>query len=352
MVDSRETLYQKLGINEEFEESKSIQELFEKREKEIEETRFKQENQKWMMKKILKDQRKNRERDPKEYEKMLDQANTIDDKTESKDILPLMGGSIVLLIFMIYPFLLVDLKEWDMLYLAIGVAIIATGALVLLWQYCIHKFGVKAAFRYTLKGIVAFTGILALTMLLFVGVEQLQKQLFVPEDYILFQMDKPYRYLPFLVEVEIGGFILWRYLAGRKKFNRVLCIAILVINIAVGYIMISGVTVCTTSEIILHTFWNPRGHVIAYEDVKAVDAGFDPDGEFYYKMTLKKGKVIEITQAVSDRYPLTYQEYQELDKIVMDQEHKPLKETSTRYIQDAQLDQEYLELLRAVLKNK
>ena len=99
---------------------------------------------------------------------------------------------------------------------------------------------------------------------------------------------------------------------------------VVVINIILIYICVTGITVITKDKIIDYSFYNPTGVDYIYNNITKIDTGFlgkkkllYDKGDFYYKITLNNKKQIELSDATSD-FDDTYLELEIFDKLAVE----------------------------------
>ncbi len=210
---------------------------------------------------------------------------------------------------------------------------------------------------------------LILSILFYVGIEFIQTKIFVPSNYILFTFKTPASYLIFLFEIEIiiTAFVIlnnfrksskWKFAIELYTFAKKHSVKFITLNIVLFYIALTSVAVVTSDKIIDFNFYNPKGTIYAYDDIKSVETGFydkkigfivNNSGDFYYKVKFKDNKKINFQNAVS-RYEDTYTEYIEFDELVM--ANKVQKTYSTKNANYSNLDKVYLNRLYKVINNK
>lgn len=132
------------------------------------------------------------------------------------------------------------------------------------------------------------------------------------------------------------------------------------INLFLIYMCISSVIIITDQKIVNHSFYNPFGHIYTFDQVSEVRTGFRGNligimkkkGNFFYTMKMEDGTSlsIEMPYANSERYQDTYEEYIELDQLIM--KHDVEKISSDKNKEHAQLDQRYIDMMLLVINNK
>lgn len=145
----------------------------------------------------------------------------------------------------------------------------------------------------------------------------LQEKILMPEQHLYWIMKSPYSYLFLFFEVELIAFMGYflskdiksavRYV--QKKLERALPHwkrwrngSLIFVNLLLVYLLFIHVSVLTDEGIIDHSAFNPQGTFHAYESLSAIDTGihgekkksFTFQGEFYYKVTLENGRVLNL----------------------------------------------------------
>ncbi len=216
-----------------------------------------------------------------------------------------------------------------------SLSILTTIILTLTWKGYLQQKDKKigGTFTYILAGILA----IILTFLIFIGINWLQIKIFVPNNYLMYVFKQPYICIMFLFEMEVLIMIIatlckirkvdhdgheWEYkLLSFMKRNLK---KVVVINIILIYICVTGITVITKDKIIDYSFYNPTGVDYIYNNITKIDTGFlgkkkllYDKGDFYYKITLNNKKQIELSDATSD-FDDTYLELEIFDKLAVE----------------------------------
>lgn len=245
--------------------------------------------------------------------------------------------------------------------------IISTVILTLMWRKYLKQPNKKVKG----SGLMLISVIITIILILaaFVGLSAIQKRMLVPKDYIMFILRPPYTYLFFIFEIEVLVFFVsnlykkiknieWRWAADLSEFIRRNIVLAISINIILLYVCITGITVITKDKIIDHSFYNPVGNSYSYDEISKVETGFKGKlfnkfdrgaGEFYYKITLKNGKEINLYQSNSP-YEDTYLELEIFDKLIMDK-GKAKKISSKDNYNLCDLDKRYVDRFLRIVEN-
>lgn len=320
----------------------SLKCLLEEKIKELENDKINIEGKEDTVKDILKNIRKKKYINVNEY---LEELESIDNGEYAEFIYDLdnigersLISQILITITCLTPIMWFYLDLAEKNYNQIGfrgsLSILTTIILTLTCKSYLQQKNKKigGTLGYILGGILA----IILTFLIFIGIDWLQLRIFVPNDYLMYVFKEPYSYIIFLFEAEVLIMIIailckirkvnldeheWEY--NLLSFMKRNIIKVVVINIILLYICITGITVITKEKIIDYNFYNPIGVEYTYNDITKIDTGFlgnkkllyGNKGDFYYKITLKNKKQIELSDATSD-FDDTYLELEIFDKIV------------------------------------
>ena len=227
-------------------------------------------------------------------------------------------------------------KNYSSIELKGSLSIIATIILTLTWRTYLQQKDKKigGTFGYIVGIILA----IVLTLLIFVGIDWLQFKIFVPNDYLMYAFKQPYSYAIFLFETEVLIMIIAILYKIRKvdsdehewacnllNFMKRNVIKVVALNLVLLYMCVTGITVITKDKIIDYNFYNPTGVEYTYDDITNINTGFlgkrkflyGNKGDFYYKITLKNKKTIDLSDATSD-FDDTYLELEIFDKLALD----------------------------------
>ncbi|MCC3869363.1 MerR family transcriptional regulator [Terrisporobacter mayombei] len=249
-----------------------------------------------------------------------------------------------------------------------SLSIIVTIILTLIWKSYLQQKDKKISgtFGYILGIILA----LILTLLIFVGIDWLQFKIFVPNDYLMYVFKPPYSYTIFLFEIEVLIMIIailykirksdsdeheWSY--NLFSFIKRNVVKVVVLNLVLLYMCVTGITVITKDKIIDYNFYNPLGVEYAYEDIANINTGFlgkrkllhGNKGDFYYKITLKNKKTIDLYQATSN-FDDTYLELEIFDKLALDKSNAK-KISSKENYKLCDLDKRYVDRFLRIIEN-
>jgi len=270
------------------------------------------------------------------------------------------------------PLLWLWLNITDKNYNSIGLncimAIFSTVILTLTWRRYLKQPNKKV------KGAVAIfitsIFIIILTIAIFVGIGALQESIFVPKDYLMFMFKPPYSYFVFFFEIELMALLISRIYKKVKnielKWTVDLCnfakkniVVTILLNIALLYMCITGITVVTENKITDYSFYNPLGKEYSYSDISKVEAGFNGKkfgifpkgaGDFYYIVSLNDGNKVNFYQANSE-FEDTYLELEIFDKLIMDT-GKVEKTSSKENYELCDFDQRYVDRFLRIIDNK
>jgi len=215
-----------------------------------------------------------------------------------------------------------DLLGWNVLAI-----VVCTVLTTLIWRSYLSQEDKEV--KGTIAAMFAIIVALFVTLVLFVGISSLQQTLFVPSDYLMFDMKTPYSYLLFVLEVELL-FILY-YLVykknSRSKYDYIRKImsfikehlkVFIATNLFILYVIITSVWVITPTSIHSYSYYNPTGKSYRYNDITMIKTGFElkgkNKGEFYYKITLDS-KELDIVSS-QEIYDDTYLALEEFDNLI------------------------------------
>lgn len=234
------------------------------------------------------------------------------------------------------------------------------------WRYGrnidIHKEWLRiiTAFFLVIEALVSIIEIAA-------AIAGLQQWTICPADYIFYQ--NKYTFIIFIFEAEI---MLVYYTLMYKfteadlfkggcyliKIVKKSAVLIVLANIALVYLSVSGITVATDKAITDYDWNNLNGTEYSYNDINAVDTGFEvgrrrnSDAEFYYAITFKDGKMMKFTDtSAAEKYDDTYTDNVAFDKIVMNSGN--VKKTGSTYnAKYCSMDKKYIDRLCSVINYK
>lgn len=259
-------------------------------------------------------------------------------------------------------------KNYSSIGLKGSLSIISTIILTLIWRSYLQQKDKKIS--GTLRYIVGIILALVLTILIFVGIDWLQFKIFVPNDYLMYAFKPPYSYAIFLFEIEVLIMIIailykirkansdeheWAY--NLLSFMKRNVVKVIVLNLVLLYMCVTGITVITKDKIIDYNFYNPIGVEYTYEDITDINTGFlgkrkllyGNKGDFYYNITLKNKKTIDLYQATSD-FDDTYLELEIFDKLALDKS-KAQKIASKENYKLCDLDKRYVDRFLRIIEN-
>ncbi len=307
-----------------------------------------------------------------DYKKFVDNMVETDKPSLPKQI----ALSLILLAPLLWCFVYLDMKKYNMLPYSIITTFIATIILTWSWIDFIKRYkyynetpvqGLKKTvivFIAMIVGIVLIIGML-------VGLGMLQYTAFLKHDVFMISVSwlSLFVFLGIGLELftillsylsrffDISSFKDYDFVLPLIKKHKVKFLLFNIILIAVGFI---NVSTFTDDLIIQYSLLNPLGKTYTYKDVKSVETGFYKNGflslrekgDFYYNLEMIDGTKIKIqnTQTISQYEEDSYLEYVILDKLVM--EHKPDKIGNTDYSEYLLMDDIYIQRFKDIVNNK
>lgn len=259
-------------------------------------------------------------------------------------------------------------KNYSSIGLKGSLSIMVTVILTLIWKSYLQQKDKKIS--GTLGYILGIILGLVLTILIFVGIDWLQFKIFVPSDYLMYVFKPPYSYAIFLFEIQVLIMIIAILYKIRKvdsdekewacnliSFIKRNIIKVVALNLVLLYMCITGITVITKDKVIDYNFYNPRGVEYTYDDITNINTGFlgkrkllsGNKGDFYYKITLKNRKTIDLKDATSD-FDDTYLELERFDKVVLDKS-KATKVASNKNYKLCDLDKRFVDRFLRIIEN-
>lgn len=260
-------------------------------------------------------------------------------------------------------FINIENKNYESIPLNVGLAVV--GLLIVLFnikQYLkIYKkkknimLELLSYFISFLFYIMLIASVVIIFILFYMAITVLQQKLFTNGTYITFMIKSPYSYLLFIIEVLIIFGI--KEIVSRKIHKVIKYIIPSVIILL--YIVITSVIVITNDGIYDHSFYSLKGNKHTFDDVLCVNTGFKDSGrnkgEFYYNVELDDGKKLSLaypsmTQPSSKYDDSTWQEYVDIDKLIMkDDVKKVSSEVGKKYVT---MERVYVDRLLWVIRNK
>lgn len=357
-------------------EKVSLKFILEEKMKELENDKINIEGKEDIIKDILKDISRKKVININEY---IEDVECIEDGEYAELISDLdkigqrsLIFQILITISLMAPILWFYLDIGEKNYSSIGLkgslSIIVTVILTLTWKSYLQQKDKKISgtFGYIL-GIIL---VLVLTLLIFVGIDWLQFKIFVPNNYLMYVSKPPYNCGIFLFEIEVIIMIiviLYKIRKSDSDEKEWACnllsllkrniIKVVALNLVLLYMCITGITVITKDKIIDYNFYNPRGVDYTYEDITNINTGFlgkrkllqGNKGDFYYKITLKNKKTINLTDATSD-FDDTYLELEIFDKLTLDKSGVT-KVASKESYKSCDLDKRYVDRFLRIIEN-
>lgn len=279
-----------------------------------------------------------------------------------------MFGTLMLSGPLLWLWLNITDKNYDSIGLNSIMAIFSTVILTLTWRKYLKQPNKKTKGTASVFLISIFA--IILTFAIFAGIGKLQEAIFVPKNYLMFMFKPPYSYLVFFFEVELIAFLISRIYKKVKnielKWTVNICnfakkniVVTILLNIALLYMCITGITMVTENKITDYSFYNPMGTTYSYEDISKVEAGFNGKkfgifpkgaGEFYYTVFFNDGNKVNFYQANSE-FEDTYLELEVFDKLIMDT-GKVEKTSSKENYELCDFDQRYVDRFLRIIDNK
>ncbi len=260
-------------------------------------------------------------------------------------------------------------KNYEFIGISSILSIISTVLLTLSWtrflkQHDKKTIGTGSMLLYTFLTVV-------LAIAIFGGIIKLQEIIFVPRDYLMFVTKPPYSYIFLFFEVEVFVVFIsklykkvknieWKWTDQIFSFVKKNIIGVIILNIVLLYVCITGITVVTKNQITDYNFYNPTGTIYSYNDISKVEAGFKGKsfnrfkgqaGDFYYIVNFNNGKRINFYQADSSAFEDTYLELEIFDKLIMGNS-KVLKESSSDNYQFCYFDKRYVDRFLRIIANR
>lgn len=258
-------------------------------------------------------------------------------------------------------------KNYDSIGLNCIMAIFSTVILTLTWRRYLKQPNKKV--KGAVSVFITSIFIIILTIAIFVGIGALQESIFVPKDYLMFMFKPPYSYFLFFFEIELMALLISRIYRRVKNvdlkwtmelwdFAKKHIIITILLNVALLYMCVTGITVVTENKITDYSFYNPMGKEYSYSDISKVKAGFNGKkfgifpkgaGDFYYIVTFKDGKEINFYQANSP-FEDSYLELEIFDKNILNNV-KVEKVASKENHQLCTFDKRYVDRFLRIIEN-
>lgn len=260
-------------------------------------------------------------------------------------------------------FININNNKYDNIFMNGILLIVNTVILTLTWRSFLKQKDKKV--KGTVSILLGIIFIFIITIFIFMGITSIQQMIFVPKNYLMFQFKEPYSYIVFFFEIEVLVIFIakiykyvknveWKWAHEVLSFAKRKFKLVIILNIILLYLCITGITVVTKTKIIDYSFYNPIGKTYSYYDISSVKAGFygksrRKTGEFYYIVTLKGDKKIDFYQSNSDLTD-TYLELEIFDKLIMNT-HKIKKESSRKNYELCDLDKKYVDRFLRIVEN-
>ena len=197
--------------------------------------------------------------------------------------------------------------------------------------------------------------VLIIFMLFCMMITVVQEKLFTNGNYIIFMTKSPYSYLVFVIEALIITNIIEIIFNKSNKLMKYIAPLIAVLL----FIIITCTAVITEDGIYDYSFYNLKGNKYSFNQVVCINTGFKDSGrnkgEFYYNIELDNGKKLDLsypsmTQPSSKYDDSTWQEYVDIDKLIMKNGVKKISSEAGR--KHATMDKIYVDRLLWVIRNK
>lgn len=354
----------------------SLQYVLEEKIKELENDKINIEGKKDTIKDILKNINKKKYININEY---LEELEVIEDgeyaelisdldKIGERSLLSQILITISCLTPIMWFYLNIAEKNYNLIGFKGSLSILTTVIITLTWKSYLQQKDkkIEGTLTYILGGILA----IILSFAIFIGIDWLQLNILVPNDYLMYSFKRPYIDIMFLFEIEVLIMIIailckirkvdsdeheWPYklLSFVKKNLK----KVVVINIILLYICVTGITVITKGKITDYNFYNPMGVEYTYNDITKINTGFlgkrkllyGNKGDFYYKITLKNNRQIELSDATSD-FDDTYLELEIFDKLAIEKSNAE-KISSKENYKFCDLDKRYVDRFFRIIEN-
>lgn len=208
--------------------------------------------------------------------------------------------------------------------------------------------------------VLSFVGVFAM----YIGIEELQRELFISDERMILLFRGPWCYLVLVIAlVLMGGLFLawlrpWRDKSVDPKLLLWSSMAILVFSAVLLYGCVNGVSVASEEGITRYHLFDPQGHMYRYEDVVKVETGFKGKlfglptrgtGEFYYRITYTDGMTEDWGSCSSEYDADSWLWMIRLDDMVM--AGGADKIASEAYSEYCDMDQVYVDVLLEVIRN-
>lgn len=354
----------------------TLQYVLEEKIKELENDKINIEGKKDTIKDILKNINKKKYININEY---LEELEVIEDgeyaelisdldKIGERSLLSQILITISCLTPIMWFYLNIAEKNYNLIGFKGSLSILTTVILTLTWKSYLQQKDkkIEGTLTYILGGILA----IILTFAIFIGIDWLQLNILVPNDYLMYSFKRPYIDIMFLFEIEVLIMIIailckirkvdsdehewpYRLLSFVKKNLK----KVVVINIILLYICVTGITVITKGKITDYNFYNPMGVEYTYNDITKINTGFlgkrkllyGNKGDFYYKIILKNNRQIELSDATSD-FDDTYLELEIFDKLAIEKSNAE-KISSKENYKFCDLDKRYVDRFLRIIEN-
>ena len=254
-------------------------------------------------------------------------------------------------------------KNYESLHLNIALAVV--GVFIVLFnikQYLKIYIKRRNIIIEILSHIISFlfyVSLIIVVLIIFIlfcmMITVVQEKLFTNGNYIIFMTKSPYSYLVFVIEALIITNIIEIIFNKSNKLMKYIAPLIVVLL----FIIITCTTVITENGIYDYSFYNLKGNKYSFNQVVCINTGFKDSGrnkgEFYYNIELDNGKKLDLaypsmTQPSSKYDDSTWQEYVDIDKLIMKNGVKKISSEAGR--KHVTMDKIYVDRLLRVIRNK
>lgn len=257
-------------------------------------------------------------------------------------------------------------KRYEFLPLNIIAVIIASTGFLFCLRLYLRDMPGRSSLKIIIKLVVDFLFYITLIgclIILFIGfymaITIIQEKLFVKGEYIMYMIKSPYSYLTFIILVLVTeAAVIFSNKKNKEKSllpKRYLLLIVAVLT----YVLLTSVVVITKDGIYDYSFYNLKGNIYKFSEIKQVNAGFKDSGmnkgEFFYTVEFKNGKSLKLgypsmIQPGQQYNEDSWQEYVDLDGIIMKAGAK--KYSSEAGSEHILMDQVYIDKLLKVVRNK
>lgn len=310
--------------------------------------------------------------DSNEYYQFVDEM--IDDSKIS--LAKQIFSSLIFLGPILSTFLFLSIGQYQRLWIGIPLSIGATIFLTISWRkfmsnYRFQKERIWQGLRHFIGMFLMLIISLVVVFGIIIGMNILQTYLYMQGHVYIISTSRFHSFVSIIFAFEIW-LIMMSYFSRFLKHKdyheydflwshvKKHPVVLTIVNVMIVYFALTGVTTISQSRIVVYSPIHPQGVVYQYSDIQKVETGFYKNrflffhdaGDFYYHVTMKDGKVIELidTQTTAQYENDTYSELVVFDQQVM--MNHPLKISSSAYCEYAMLDQVYIDRFISIVENK